>query len=325
MENSHISWTHHTFNPWRGCTKISAGCDHCYAELMSGRNPKVLGEWGKEGIRIIGSEAYWQHPVKWNKAAEAAGERRRVFCASLADVFEGQDTMPEASWKPVEAARWRLWQLIEATPNLDWLLLTKRPEKIMNGEVRMPREWIGWHFPKNVWIGTSVEDQAAADTRIPHLLQVPAKVRFLSCEPLLGQLDLASINIGELNVNPMLRLSRFAPHIHWVIVGGESGPKARPLSPVWVRLLRNQCLDAGAAFHFKQWGEYYPLRPGEDWKEIAKASRRTNIEFAPVALSGEPFPYEGGGIMYAKVGKEASGRLLDGREWLEFPQIGAKS
>src|SRR5262245_49606753 len=120
MENSKIQWTDHTFNVWRGCEKVSPGCAHCYAETMSRRNPAVLGEWGKHGTRVIASEAMWREPLKWDRQARAAGVRKRVFCASLADVFEDR---PE-----LVAPRERLFRLIEDTPNLDWQLLTKRPE-----------------------------------------------------------------------------------------------------------------------------------------------------------------------------------------------------
>lgn len=195
-ENTKIQWAHHTFNPWRGCTKVSDGCKNCYADQMSGRNPKVLGVWGKNGTRVVASESMWKQPLKWNRDAEAAGERSRVFCASLADVFESRDTMPESAWSAVAHARLRLFELIDLTPHLDWLLLTKRPENvrpIISEEISLgtyPDSWnLQEHMP-NVWIGTTVENQAEADKRIPHLLKIPAAVRFLSCEPLLGPVQI---------------------------------------------------------------------------------------------------------------------------------------
>lgn len=194
-----ISWTHSTFNPWRGCQKVSPGCAHCYAETLSKRNPKVLGVWGPDGTRVVASEAKWREPLAWDKAAREAGERHRVFCASLADVFEDR---PELA-----APRSRLLDLIRDTPSLDWLLLTKRPENII-------RLWddvapTGMEYPApNVWLGVSVEDQARADERVPQILAIPAAVRFLSCEPLLGSVDLTKYLATSL--------------IHWVIVGGES-------------------------------------------------------------------------------------------------------
>lgn len=283
--NSSIEWTHHTFNPWRGCTKVSQGCKHCYAETMSGRNPAVLGVWGKLGSRPVAAESYWRQPIKWDAEARAAGERRRVFCASLADVFEGEDTMPAEAWAPVQAARRRLFNLIIETPHLDWLLLTKRPQNIKPILQSIPvlerdNVWDHlWpdHFP-NVWIGTSVENQSAADERIPHLLNVPSRVRFLSCEPLLGQVDIGQYLQSE--VTTVRGYTYPMAHVNWVICGGESGPHARPMHPEWARSLRNQCTSAGVAFHFKQHGEY---RDG------------------------------------VRMGKHAAGRLLDGQEWNQFP------
>ena len=290
-ENSKIEWTHHTFNPWRGCTKVSAGCANCYAETMSARNPAVLGQWGPRGTRVIAAESYWRQPLKWDRHAAAAGERRRVFCASLADVFEGPETMPESEWPKVEAARHRLFNLIEQTPNLDWLLLTKRPQNL---ESMLP--WTSEHageyrerFWHNVWIGTSVENQATADERIPHLLKVPARVRFLSCEPLLGPVDLKLCSVAY----HRWRETRESSHdrgIHWIIVGGESGAQARPMHPEWARSLRDQAQAAGVAYFHKQNGEW-ELRDDSE------------------AETGRAF---------YRVGKKASGRLLDGVEWNEF-------
>ena len=232
-ENSSIEWTDHTFNPWRGCTKVSDGCANCYAESMSRRNPGVLGIWGPRGSRETASEDQWRKPIKWNREAEQTGERRRVFCASLADVFEGQDTMPAQAWPEVQAARERLWGVIETTPMLDWLVLTKRPQNVPS---HAPDRWAaGW--PANLWLGTSVEDHRVTH-RIDQLRDTPARLRFLSIEPLIGPL-------------PKLDLTG----IHWVIVGGESGGSARPMEAEWVRDLRDQCTNAGVAFFFKQWGK----------------------------------------------------------------------
>lgn len=283
-ENSKIQWTHHTFNPWRGCTKVSAGCANCYAETLSGRNPKTLGVWGPNGTRVVASEAMWREPVKWSKEAAAAGERRRVFCASLADVFEDwqgpmtgsggtplyvcsdkastdnvaweelpvQDGWQQESPVRMDDARSRLFGLIGRTRWLDWLLLTKRPENV----ARMTRDWIGFgeRLPGNVWIGTSVENQAAADERIPHLLRVPAAVRFLSCEPLLGPIE-----FGD----------RHNLHggIHWGIIGGESGPDSRVCRVEWVRDIARQFDDAAVSVFVKQLGVNVTttLPDGEAW------------------------------------------------------------
>lgn len=297
-ENSKIEWTHHTFNPWRGCTKVSAGCKHCYAETLSGRNPGTLGIWGKNGTRAIGVESYWKQPIKWNKDAALAGERRRVFCASLADVFEGPESMPADAVELVAAARRRLFDLIQATPNLDWLLLTKRPENIT---AMLPLGW-GDGYP-NVWLGTSVEDQAAADKRIPILLAVPARVRFLSCEPLLGSVDLGLMGTLPAEISP--RYSLVYERLHWVIVGGESGGGARPMHPEWARSLRDQCTSAGVAFHFKQWGEW------SEWQEGTPFNPKTEMH----QFAGGATPYS---PVY-RIGKKAAGRVLDGRTWDELP------
>lgn len=226
--DSKIEWTHHTFNPWMGCTKVSPECANCYAEeLMDTRYGKT--KWGPRGLRVIKAESGWREPLKWNRDAASKGERARVFCASLADVFEWNDTMPKEAWAAVCAARERLFNLIDETPWLDWLLLTKRPENIRKA---MPSP------PLNVWLGTSVGN-ANAKHRIDTLRNTPASVRFLSCEPLIGPL-------GKLNLDG----------IHWVIAGGESGPHARPMHPEWAREIRDQCQAAGVAFFFKQWGEF---------------------------------------------------------------------
>lgn len=247
--NSAIEWTHHTFNPWRGCTKVSPGCANCYAEALSARNPKVLGEWGPDGKRVIAAESYWRQPLKWNKDAEQAGERRRVFCASLADFAEARQELSEP--------RMRLFRLIGQTHWLDWLLLTKRPEVALDNWALWAGYWASQrtyeeaqrcsqtHVMTNIWLGVSVEDQARADERIPLLLQTPAAVRFLSCEPLLGPVELPKV--PGLNKLPAVHIAEGRGHagVDWVIVGGESGPKARPCNVAWIRSILNQCGVAG--------------------------------------------------------------------------------
>lgn len=302
-KNSKIEWTHHTFNHVRGCTKVSEGCRNCYALDLSKRNPAVLGVWGPRGTRAIAAESYWRQPIKWNREAEQAGERRRVFCASLADVFEGPETMPAEAWPAVEAARLRLFGLIDTTPWLDWLLLTKRPENI---EVMAPERWDGDDgFPANVWVGTSVENQEEADRRIPELLKVQARVRFLSCEPLLGPVDLRQAGAVEM---PGPEWAGPNALIDWVIVGGESGAQARPMHPDWARSLRDQCQAAGVAYHFKQWGE---------WAQYNQHGAKG--EGGLPYFSGNPTRKMGDGFLMERYGKRAAGRLLDGRTWDEFP------
>src|SRR5262249_16578930 len=161
-----------TFNPWWGCIKVSAACDNCYAELWAKRMGHQL--WGRDSSRRFFGETHWREPLVWNQEAQEAGRRERVFCASMADVFERRGELNNE--------RLKLWTLIENTPNLDWLLLTKRPQNI-HKIVPWGRDW-----PANVWVGTTVENQAEAEKRLPALLKTPAAVRFLSCEPLLGPL-----------------------------------------------------------------------------------------------------------------------------------------
>lgn len=236
-KDSKIEWTDHTFNPWIGCSKVSLGCQHCYAEtLMDKRMGRV--QWGPNGTRERSSETYWRQPLKWNREAQDAGVMRSVFCASLADVFEDR----------AELRQWRsdLFAMVEHTRYLRWLFLTKRPENVIEMVV-----WDapGCKLPENVWIGTSVENQATADERIPHLLRIPAPVRFLSMEPLLGPVDLSGVSYSGL-----CRSGDWGPGIDWVIVGGESGHNARPMHPDWARSIRDQCQAASVPFFFKQMG-----------------------------------------------------------------------
>lgn len=294
MENTNIEWADHTFNPWVGCTKVSDGCKYCYAEnMMSKRFKKV--QWGPGGTRI--RTKTWGEPLRWNKQEWAecthcgwrghefivycpsCGDnslqptRARVFCASLADVFEDK---PD---QRMEMNNWRrnLIELIHITPNLDWLLLTKRPENILGW---IPNKRMTGYTLSNINFGVSVEDQEQANERVPLLVELKTMweftgMLFLSCEPLLGMID----------------LSRWLTQIGWVIVGGESGPNARPAKIEWVRGIRDQCQAAEVPFLFKQWGEYSPIRA------------------TPIGFPFEP----------QRVGKKAAGRVLDGQIWNQFP------
>lgn len=234
-ENSKIQWTHHTFNPWRGCARVSPGCVYCYAETLSKRNPKTLGTWGVDGTRIVASEAMWNKPRIWDDKARAAGERHRVFCASLADVGEDRPDLV--------APRKRLQMLIWLTPHLDWLLLTKRPENM----TRL--------FDRDVlelcWIGSTAEDQLRYDQRIGHLLHIPARKHFLSIEPMLEPIDLRMGGNALPDYSP---LNPLAP-LDWAIFGGESGGGARVCSVAWIRDGVRQCRAAGVAPFVKQLGK----------------------------------------------------------------------
>ncbi|UPY35527.1 phage Gp37/Gp68 family protein [Sediminicoccus sp. KRV36] len=283
-QNSAIEWTDHTFNPWTGCTRVSPGCDHCYAEALSRRSPQTFGSWQPGAPRRRTSEAYWRQPLAWNRKVAREGRRARVFCASMADVFDNQ--VPE-EW------RRHLWSLIWETRNLDWLLLTKRPQNIAS--MLPPAEWHAeWPMP-HVWLGTTVENQAEADRRIPQLLAVPAAKRFLSCEPLLGPVDLSA----WWKESPPGSTYWHPNGLHWIIAGGESGRGARPMHPHWARSLRDQCAAASVPFFFKQWGDFA-------WRATGEAAGAVNGGFAiPIAA--------------VRVGKKAAGRLLDGREHNEVP------
>lgn len=226
---SKIQWTHHTFNPWWGCSKRPGdpACHNCYAEAMAKRYGHAV--WGSKKPRRRLSDAHWRQPLKWDRDAAAAGVRERVFCASMADVFEGRADL--------DPLRRRLWDLIKLTPNLDWLLLTKRPENI--------KSMLGlWPDQRgNVWLGTTAVTQRWYDERLPHLLENRAAVHFVSVEPQMEHID--------------LRLDRYpksGPRPAWVIDGGESGGKARPFEIEWARSLRDQCREAGVAFFMKQLG-----------------------------------------------------------------------
>lgn len=275
-EHTKIEWATHTFNPWRGCTNVSPGCDHCYAEAGSKRNPGLLGVWGDDGTRVVASEAYWRKPLAWDKRAAAAGERHRVFCASLADVFEDRADLV--------LPRLRLFQLIAATPNLDWLLLTKRPAcaqrmltanryAIGNFPQRLANVAgpVDWPLP-NVWLGVTAEDQERADERIPILLDTPAAVRFVSYEPALGPVDFGAFLAAEpIGYNcerdehdwsgpditdPCLQCGRERDrsYVDWIIVGGESGPHARTFDIEWARDAIAQGRTAGVPVFVKQLG-----------------------------------------------------------------------
>lgn len=271
-ENSKIEWTDHTFNPWWGCVEVSAACENCYARQLDARL-KRGGEthWGKAAPRFPASDKTWAEPLKWNAQAEKDGVRRRVFCASMADVMEDRPYVSYPGDAHVPTERMRLYRLIEATPNLDWLLLTKRPQ---NFRRFLPADWLERPRP-NVWGMTTVESQQYL-WRAEDLASTPFAVRGISMEPLLGPVDLSSVIEG----------------IDWVIAGGESGHGARETHHEWVTDLRDQCVSAGVAFFFKQWGCYAPTAE-----------------------------YRDGRRFMARQSKLGAGRLLDGREWNQVPGV----
>lgn len=311
-ENTKIEWANHTFNPWVGCTKVSPACYHCYAEGWAKRSGQVL--WGAGNPRKRTSEANWKLPLRWNRDAEKTGVRPRVFCASLADVFDNE--VP---------GEWRadLWAVIRETKNLDWLIVTKR---ISNAAKMLPEDWgDGW---PNVWILSTVASQEEADRDIPKLLKIPAIVRGLSIEPMLSPIDLLlpsgawnkpsfpvdfqawTENERERWFDMQARATYIARCncLDWIIVGGESGHNARPMNPVWVRSIRDQCQAAGVPFFFKQWGE---------WLHSDLCTTDQIGRHVCQAVPGEPKSDSG----MIKVGKKAAGRILDGRTWDELPEV----
>lgn len=320
---THIEWCDSTFNPWIGCTKVSPACDHCYAAVSTPARALHV-EWGAGQVRRRTSTANWRQPLRWNAhpfvecpacrwrgsaremhwgdTCPGAGcfgkpepARRRVFCASLADVFDNEVDL-----------KWRedLFALINATPSLDWLLLTKR----IGNAAAMMSMIPGW-LPANVWLGATICNQAEADRDIPKLLALPAAVRFLSMEPLLGPVDLTATGDLLCRCEGCLNMARKHPdqpglqRIDWVIAGGESGPHARPMSPDLVRGLRDQCASAGVPFLFKQWGEWLPML-GQAQGVPVRGPKSTTAD----------------GWVMGRSGKKAAGRLLDGIEHNGFPR-----
>ncbi|MEN6586812.1 MAG: phage Gp37/Gp68 family protein [Sulfuricella sp.] len=321
MENTKISWCDHTVNFWWGCSKVSPACAHCYAEALDARFATAADtkkpflqargkHWGIDAPRLLRVDAAcleafrYQRRAAWRAPGSDAkwSTRFRVFTNSMSDFFEDR--------RDLDSARLQALDVMRQTPNLDWLILTKRPEKILDliaiaeakatamAFVDLTQEslaiWLNdWRMgkpPANIWLGTTVEDQQRADQRIPALLQVPAAIRFLSCEPLLGQVDL-------------FRVPR--PDIDWVICGGESGPHARPMHPDWVRALRDQCAAAGVPFLVKQWGE---------WAPNCLCGR-------PVACKETPRPEPGKPGCMFRCGKARACRLLDGVLQDAFPEV----
>lgn len=256
-ERSKIAWTDHTFNPWWGCARVSPGCENCYAETFAkriGHGKRLPQIWGVQGERKLFGEKHWREPLRWNAAAEKAGERHRVFCASMADVFEER---PE-----LVAPRAKLWRLIGETPSLDWLLLTKRPE---NAEfLASQAALLAWDgggpdapvWPPNVWLGVTCEDQKRADERLSTLLTIagPA-VRFASYEPALEEVDFFAFLRSNIRDASLAALgSPPLPGLDWIIVGGESGPDARTFDVAWARNVLAQVLGTTASVFIKQLG-----------------------------------------------------------------------
>lgn len=306
MKDTKISWCDHTFNPWIGCTKVSPACDNCYAEQIASRFK--MAAWGNHK-RVLTSEKYWEQPLRWNKQSKSKHNawsrfkeqypglsdeqliskgfikpvKPKVFCGSMCDIFD--NSVPFA-W------RLHLFTLIQNTPYLDWQLLTKR----IGNSQKMLDDIMRFHKINepldNVWLGITICNQKEADRDIPKLLNIPVTKRFLSIEPMLGAID----------------ISAYIKNIDWVIVGGESGRKARPMHPDWVRGVRDQCCEACIPFFFKQWGEWL------DRDDIHKRGMIPHYETAVHEFSNK----DNYSVMF-RIGTKKSGCLLDGIEYKEVP------
>lgn len=288
-ENSAIEWTDHTFNTHWGCSEISPGCDNCYAKRLAAR----FGYgWGDDAEKRRFGEKHWDDLLAWDRKAAAEGVRRNVFTNSMSDLFD--------KFAP-EGVREHHWEFIARTSNLNHLLLTKR---IGNVRRMMPLVWLD-RWPSNVRIGSSIVNQPEADRDLDKLVTLSCP-NFVSCEPLLGPLD----------------LTRWLPLLDWVIAGGESGPHARPAHPDWFRSLRDQCAAAGVAFHFKQWGEWRPAIEGETFDTTMGRAQRVPAFILSRAGTVRCFENDRtatDGSATLRVGKRAAGRLLDGVEHDGFP------
>ncbi|WP_186205878.1 phage Gp37/Gp68 family protein [Burkholderia gladioli] len=342
-ENSKIEWTDATFNPWEGCQKVGPGCDHCYAEARNARfGGGTAVNWGPGAPRRRTSAANWRNPVRWNARHEeffaAHGRRQRVFCASLADVF---DNAVPAAWRRDLAA------LIEATSALDWQLLTKR----IDNAAAMLVDMFPAGTPDHVWLGATVVNQTEADRDVPKLLATPARVRFLSIEPMLGYIGIrrwlaphCERHPGRLEPDGKCEVCEgrgiwglpgadgLAEHekapirsgLDQIIAGGESGPGARPEHPDWPRALRDQCARAGMPFLFKQHGEWAPGSGDFGAGRFATAAVAFDGRVVPGGHRVQDYPAGAssadGWALVHRVSKRAAGRHLDGRTHDEFPE-----
>ena len=333
-KNSKIEWCDHTFNPWIGCTKVSPACDNCYAE---GWDKRFTGgtRWGANKPRTRTSAENWKLPLRWNREAEKNGTRPRIFCASLADVFDNE--VPE---------QWRddLFNLIRITPHLDWLLLTKRignAEKMINEARSKTLQVMCCEIPiPNLWLGATICNQEEADRDIPKLLRTSAVKRFISIEPMLGAIDLSSVKhtasygyFGDCLQwyhKPYDFDDKEYHGVDWVIVGGETGKNARPMHPNWVRSLRDQCKEAGVPFFFKQWGEWIPrsncyhtFANGQSCSDIDPSCTKWPkvIRLTESGTDGRQIENADGGddAFMQRVGKNTAGRLLDGILHDQYP------
>lgn len=313
MSESKIEWTDATWNPVTGCSKVSDGCKHCYAERVFARmsqNPKVPAYHGRKFTDVMCHEERLNEPLKWRKP-------RMIFVNSMSDLFHEDvpDEFIEKILRVMGDAWWHTYQI-----------LTKRPDRMKQHMNR----FAPWR-PHNIWLGVSVENQETADERIPLLLETMAAVRFVSYEPALGPVEFCHEFVEDVGWIDSLRGACHidgcnepirGERIHWVIAGGESGPNARPSHPDWFRSVRDQCQAAGVPFFFKQWGEWMPL---SDWRKRPSEPEGPTIVYMPedriTWVGAAPIELCNAEVLVSmcRVGKHCAGRLLDGVEWSQFP------
>jgi protein gp37 len=314
-DKTKIEWTDATWNPITGCTVVSPGCTNCYAMKLAGSRMK--NHWSRKGLtqaskagpvwngKVRFNEQWLDQPLHWRKP-------RRIFVCAHGDLFH--EDVPDA-WIDI------VFAIMALAPQHTFQVLTKRADRMLNyiiycDEISAAETGNQWPLP-NVHLGVSTEDQTRADKRIPLLLRTPAAVRFISAEPLLGPIDLKQTRLGHMPATARL---------DQVIVGGESGPGARPMHPDWARLLRDQCEATGVAFNFKQWGEWLPGEFGAPPDMNFQDRSWMDVNLLPDINCDDQWAedwatddFEGHAI-FKRVGKKAAGRLLDGREWNGVPK-----
>ena len=322
---SKIEWTDASWNPIRGCSRVSEGCRNCYAERVAAR----FSGPGKpyEGLAVMKSDGpHWTGEVRLNEEALELPLRwrkpRKIFVNSMSDLFH--ESVPDEWISKVMRI------MTVCIGRHTFQILTKRPERMLAWYTG-PQPRLSAVLP-HVWLGVSVEDQATADERVPLLLQTPAAVRWVSYEPALGPVSLQWrwVSHGKpLGGGPACNVLRPweepqpLPALDWIVVGGESGPRARPMHPDWARSVRDQCLAAGVPFFFKQWGAWipqdHPVVPGSIKDQSIGPERCVWLEPEGSAVTIGKGGKSATNMLAVRVGKKAAGRLLDGREWNEFP------
>jgi protein gp37 len=338
MGNSKIEWTDKVWNPVTGCNKISPGCDNCYAYSMSKRFCKEWGLSADDPFKVTLHPERLEQPLRWTKPS-------KIFVCSMADLFHDDvptDFIYEVFDRIAACAYKNLGHI--------FMILTKRPERMAEifnyysfkenvcwwqDEDEVVTE-LPWPLP-NVWLGVTAENQEQANKRIPVLLQIPAAVRFVSAEPILGPVDLNQLLVPE-DIRQLHFSALQEQHddcyyssnnlLNWVICGGESGPGARPMHPNWARSLRDQCEVAGVPFFFKQWGEWLPAECRGNGETFYRNVSDGKMSITYSDWGKSRYHWWGGNFGDGKpvsfrIGKKSTGSLLDGQEWKQFPKVGA--